>query len=103
MVIKGAIIRSLRLHKLIDFLKRSLPFKELTMEQLQFSTRPLHTISASVDFDFTSFGQSKSRLTEPKRLCQRNDFTLPLIDHNAYHLKALNNNSGNSFKLFDIL
>ena len=102
MVIKGAIIRGLRLHVLIDFLKRSLSFKELTMKQLQLSTRPFHTISAPVDFDFTSFGQSKSCLTESKRLGQRNDFTLPLVDHNTGHLKPLNNNSGDSFKFFDI-
>ena len=72
------------------------------MEQLQFSTRPFYTISASVDFDFSSLSQSKSRLTEPERLRQGDNFALPLVDQDASHFKALNDDSGNSFEFFNI-
>lgn len=72
------------------------------MEQLQFSTRPFYTVSAPVDFDFASLSQSKSRLTKSEWLCKRNDFSLSLVDQNAGHLKALNDDSGNSFEFFNI-
>ena len=87
MIVEVPVIGALALHVLFYVKEGSFSLFELPVKQLQFSPCPFHSIPASIHFHLSGFGQCKSGLTKPKRLCKWDHFAFPLVHPNSSGFK----------------
>ena len=102
MVIKIFIVGFLAVHILRYLLQGTFPCKPFPMEQLQLPPGAYHTITATIDFDFSSLGQGKTSLAPAERLCQRDDLAFLLVDRDAADFKLAHDSAAQLFQIFDI-
>ena len=79
MVVKILVVSVLTHH--IGFCVSEIPLTlgKFLMEQFQLTPGPFHAVPTSVDFDFPGFRQREPRLAESKRLCERDNLSLPPV------------------------
>ena len=87
MVIKIFIVGFLAVHILRHLLQGTFPGQPFPMEQLQLPPGAYHTITATIDFDFSSLGQGKTSLAPAERLRQRDDLAFFLVDRDTADFK----------------
>ena len=98
MVIKIFIVGFLAVHILRYLLQGTFPGQPFTVEQLQFPPGAYHTITATIDFDFSGLGQGKTSLAPAERLCQRDDLAFLLVDRDAADFKLAHDSAAQLFR-----
>ena len=102
MVIKIFVVGFLAVHILRHLLQGTFPGQPFPMKQLQLPPGAYHTITATIDFDFSGLGQGKTSLAPAERLRQRDDLAFLLVDRDAADLKLAHDSAAQIFQIFDI-